>query len=258
MIKPSITYEFKQFSAFSYKISFSENGELCIQFGPLKRKIVIPLGSIRRLTLKPSQGLVRLNIRYSPTGTGERNIPITLQPIDKMAADFIRDLKNRTTGIPWEIKYPRQDPSRPMEKVYPLTAVINALLRKSYARRWLFLFFWGLMSLMIVPFPFFLYLVLGGRYRLITSAEGVTVKKVRTWQRGWNDISRIEWQRLNIHNRMYGFTMTVSRWFIFTLHPSTGRPVKFSLDALEAGEFFKELVARGKCSDEILHDVVLQ
>lgn len=246
-------------NVFGHQVSFSPVNELICQFKPIKKNTTIPLSQIRSVKLSPFVGNVHIAICYLNQDGKEKKYVMTCPAIDEDSSAFIAQLKEKAKGIVWENRFQANYHSNTFQKcTYPLTTVINFLLKKNYVSRPLFLVFWAIMSLGILPLPFFLYFLITGGYQVHTNYEGLTVKKVKIKFFSWEQINRIEVQQLDVHHRTYGVTASILRWMIFVIHsPSIKKPCQFSMKALDASKFMRELVARKKIGEDFLATLVI-
>lgn len=235
----------------NYNITLSDT-ELFIEVGLLRKKIQVPIGQVTKLHLTSQLGKVKFTVHYRE-GEKDKKWPFTVEAYDSDAADFIKSVKSLATSAQWHNEFEVPANEVGVKRTYP----IATRLFGKYMQRWGILLMWGLLSLMILPLPIFLYILFAGGYTATTNDAGITAKKFVPKNIAWADMKSLNFSLLDITFKSYGASVGRDRWCRFQAESHSGTKMDFYVPGIKGAQLLKELVARGKLDAGYLKEVVI-
>jgi hypothetical protein len=213
-----------------FKFTLTATGELLLTVATrVQRRVPVTDISGVRLTggINNSYCLV---IEYRDGGKAKKMPLARVRWTNEALHPFVRDL---AATIPAEATLDDRtapdlsDLSR--ERVYPLCG----RLLFDVVPRWTLVMFWWIAGVSLVLLPLSIWV--SRRYRLRTSAEGLTVARLGTAQAAWSEIQRYRCARMGRRR---------SPMLRVTLETS-GKPISFVLEGIAGNQLLAELDARG-------------
>lgn len=223
-----------------------------VSFMALKPK-TIPWTAITQVELKKALASTHVNVvfHYSENGK-QKKVTVMMQPFDKLGAALFKELHNKIDNKLWQNNLVKKtDPT------VPLTLPLTKRFYGQYMARASILWVWGILSIGILPLPYFLYLILTKGLTATVSLEGITVKKCLSRSATWSEIQKVDFSFLQISHRSYGVEAAQSQWGVFTITKNSGKKIKFSLKTIDAAILIQKLISNNFLPKSLLDDCVV-
>jgi hypothetical protein len=217
------------------------------------KKMTTSLQSLKEVILKSSKlnGTRIVKINYDNGKKVKQFLRLEGDPSNQGITALLEMLKTEVPHLKWTDEGTAKAVTKEGGKsIYDLQVYLVGYAGAGLPRMLQIWIIWGIFSLLIIPLPFFIYILMKKGYRIETDNDFITVRNIREKQYRWSEVHQVN--MVNVSVKMYNegiYTQTV-QVIRFEMKLSTGKTVKFRMRTLEAQPFIKELVTRKKLAEE--------
>ncbi|HSY76586.1 MAG TPA: hypothetical protein VK890_07005 [Bacteroidia bacterium] len=221
-------------------------------------KKTVPLNDVSSIILKEAalSDKLQLNIKINKNGKESLFQVVQFDRTDDNGKKFLEELKLKVPSpLVWTNKTEDAEVATQGiggKRTYPIQFwMFITKTMAGMSRGMQITMNYGLFCLLIIPIPLFIYVIAAGCYRITTTDDGITIKKLFGSFFSWNDVDRIEVVRYNIVITSYGVKSNEAFLLACTLYSSGGKTKKFIIRTKEGKAFVHDMVERKKMSAEV-------
>lgn len=244
-------YQFRGGPGLDFDVTVSDQG-LSVTNTLLRRTTEILAANIQKIRIAKTFAKAKLFVHYTEAGK-EKKAFVVMEAYDRHSAFFVKHLKALVPDASkWQNEFDIQT-GVGQTRTYPLSSRMFG----KYANRTGILFFWGLMSLTLILFPVFLYLLITKAYQVVVDDNGLAVKKLSGKKFSWTDIGVISLSLIDVTFKSYGASVAKSRFCQFQVQTHDGKTETFMTDAISGAQLVKEFSLRKKLDKDYSEEVAI-